>query len=92
MKTLSCRNLTKDCLDTLSAADSTEIQKVYLNHVHAKHPLEWSHFSKQYKSVSLVTIRDRFLTQVETVVVKDVVVVAVAPQVLIELGDSVAPA
>jgi len=37
MTTLSCRNLAKDCVDTLSAADSTEIQKVFLVHVHAKH-------------------------------------------------------
>src|SRR6266480_4767097 len=40
MTTLSCRYLAKDCLDTLSAADSMEIQKVFLDHVHAKHSLQ----------------------------------------------------
>jgi len=63
MTTLACRNLTKDCLDTLSAIDSTEIQKVYLHHVHTKHPLQWGQLSQQFKSVSIVAIRERFLSQ-----------------------------
>ena len=63
MTTLTCRNLAKDCLDTLTAADSTEIQKVYLAHVHAKHSLQWNQFSQQFKAVSIVSIRDRFLKQ-----------------------------
>jgi hypothetical protein len=63
MTTLSCRNLTKDCLDTLSAGDSTEIQKVFLDHVHAKHQQQWGQFSKQFKAVSIVTMRNRFLAE-----------------------------
>jgi hypothetical protein len=63
MTTLSCRNLAQDCLDTLSADDSIEIQKVFLNHVHAKHPQQWSQLTQQYKAVSLVTIRNRFRAQ-----------------------------
>ena len=63
MTTLSCRDVARDCLDTLSAADSKEIQKVFLDHVHAKHPQQWKEFSKQYRAVSLVTLRDRFRTQ-----------------------------
>jgi hypothetical protein len=64
MATLTCRNVAKDCLDTLTAADSTEIQKVYLAHVHAKHQLQWNQFSRQFKAISIVTMRDRFLAQV----------------------------
>src|SRR5207302_11171401 len=63
MTTLTCRHLAQDCLDTLTAADSQEIQKVYLHHVHAKHALQWSQFSQQFKAVSSVTIRERFLSQ-----------------------------
>jgi uncharacterized protein (DUF2267 family) len=63
MTTLTCRYLAKDCLDTLTAADAQEIQKVYLQHVHAKHQMQWSQMSKQFQSVSIVTMRDRFRTQ-----------------------------
>ena len=63
MTTLACRNLAQGCLDTFSADDSTEIQKVFLNHVHAKHPQQWSQLTQQYKAVSLVTIRNRFRTE-----------------------------
>ena len=64
MTTLSCRNLARDCIDTFSAADSKEIQKVYLHHVHARHEQQWSQFSRQFQAVSLVTMRNRFLAQV----------------------------
>ena len=63
MTTLTCRNLAKDCMDSLTAVDSKEIQKVFLAHIHAKHPQQWSQYSQQFKSVALVTMRDRFLTQ-----------------------------
>jgi hypothetical protein len=63
MTTLNCLNLAKDCIDTLTAADSQEIQKVYLHHVHAKHQLQWSQMTKQFQSVSIVTIRNRFTSQ-----------------------------
>jgi uncharacterized protein (DUF2267 family) len=63
MTTLTCRYIAKDCLDTLTAADSLEIQKVYLHHVHAKHQMQWSQMSKQFHSVAIVTMRDRFRTQ-----------------------------
>ena len=63
MATLSCRNLVKDCADTFSAADSTEIQKAFLVHIHAKHQGQWDQLSRQYRSVSLVAMRDRFLQQ-----------------------------
>ena len=63
MTTLPCRYFAKDCLETLSAADSREIQKVFLAHVLAKHSLLWSQYSKQFKAISLVTIRERFCTQ-----------------------------
>ncbi len=90
MTTLSCRNLAKDCLDTLSAADSKEIQKVFLDHVHAKHPLQWRQFSKQFKAVSIVTMRDRFRTQA-AVDLKDGIPMAASPQGLHESGDSSSP-
>ena len=64
MTTLSCRYLAKDCVEMLSAIDSTEIQKVFLVHVHAKHQMQWNQLSRQHKSVSLVTMRNRFLHQV----------------------------
>jgi hypothetical protein len=60
MTTLACRYFAKDCLDTLTAVDAVQIQKVFLDHVHAKHALQWSEFSKQFKAVSLVTVRNRF--------------------------------
>ena len=63
MTTLACRNIAKDCIDTLSAANSQEIQKVYLAHVHARHAQQWNQFSQQYKSVAIVTMRERFLDQ-----------------------------
>ena len=63
MTTLACRHIAPNCLDTLSANDSTEIQKVFLDHVHAKHPQQWHQFSKQFKVTSLITMRDRFRTQ-----------------------------
>jgi hypothetical protein len=61
--TLSCRNLAKDCLDTFSAVDASAIQKVFLAHIYAKHAQQWKQLSKQYRSVSLVTMRNRFLTE-----------------------------
>ena len=91
MTTLTCRNLAKDCLDTLTAADSTEIQKVYLAHVHAKHSLQWNQFSQQFKAVSIVTIRDRFRSQAA----KDLkagIQPTVAPQVVLTPGVSGSPA
>jgi hypothetical protein len=63
MTTLACRYFAKDCLDSFSADDSMEIQKVFLNHVHAKHSLQWKQFSKQFKAISIVTIRNRFIKQ-----------------------------
>ncbi len=63
MMTLACRSIAKDCLDILSATDSMEIQKVFLSHVYAKHAAQWAQFSKQFKAVSIVTIRNRFLKQ-----------------------------
>jgi len=60
MTTLTCRYLAKDCIDILSAADATEIQKVFLTHIHAKHQAAWNQLSRQHKSVSLVTMRNRF--------------------------------
>lgn len=63
MTTLACRHLAKDCIDSLSAADSAEIQKVFLAHIHAKHQAQWDLLSRQFKAVSLVTMRDRFCHQ-----------------------------
>jgi hypothetical protein len=65
MTTLPCLHLVKNCLDSLSAINSLEIQKVFLDHVHLKHPVEWRQFSKQFKVVSVVTVRNRFLKQVK---------------------------
>jgi len=65
MTTLSCRYLTRDCVDVLSAEDSTEIQKVFLVHVHTKHQMEWNQLSSQSKSVSIVDMRNRFLHEAE---------------------------
>jgi len=39
------------------------MQKAFLAHIHAKHQGQWDQFSRQYRSVSLVTMRDRFLQQ-----------------------------
>jgi hypothetical protein len=64
MTTLPCRYLVKNCLDTLCATDAMEIQKVFLHHVHLKHPIEWRQFSQQFKVISVVSIRNRFLKQV----------------------------
>jgi hypothetical protein len=87
MTTLLCRNLAKDCLDTLSAADSKEIQKVFLDHVHAKHQAQWSQFSRQFKAVSLVTMRDRFCAQ-EADDLKDGIPAIGALPIIREPGDS----
>jgi hypothetical protein len=65
MKTLLCRNLAIDCLDSLTASDAKEMQKVFLAHAHAKHPQQWGRFSQQFKSVAIVSMRDRFTTQAE---------------------------
>jgi hypothetical protein len=63
MTTLPCLHLAKECLDSLSAADAREIQKVFLDHVHRKHLPQWRQFSLQFRTVSIVTIRNRFLKQ-----------------------------
>jgi len=63
MTTLTCRHIALGCLDTLSANDSTAIQKVFLHHVHTKHAQQWGLLSKQFKAISIVTERDRFRTQ-----------------------------
>ena len=90
MTTLSCRYLAKDCLDNLSAANSMEIQKVFLDHVHAKHPQQWSQLSKQFKSISLVTIRNRFLKQAAEGP-KDSVPVTGLPSLFPEAGSTGSP-
>jgi hypothetical protein len=65
MTMLTCRNVANNCLDTLSAADPTEIQKVFLDHVHTKHSAQWNQFTQQFRAVALVTLRNRFRRQME---------------------------
>jgi hypothetical protein len=63
MITLSCRHIAPHCLDTLSAVDATDMQKIFLDHVHTKHSVEWRHLSKQFKATSTITMRNRFRAQ-----------------------------
>jgi hypothetical protein len=60
MTTLACLHIASDCVDTLSAVDSTEIQKVFLDHVHTKHPLQWGRWTHQFRATALVALRNRF--------------------------------
>jgi hypothetical protein len=65
MTMLTCRNVANNCTDTLSAADASEIQKVFLDHVHTKHPALWGQFTRQFRAVALVMLRNRFRDQME---------------------------